>query len=305
MDAVKRIALLFLLWLAGATTALAARIDIVVPPDSAAHADLARAARYALLQHDASLQIEIVGADSDHSGRAELAIAIGDLLLPWSSSPANRYPATLCFYVSSSRFRATPAAQPQLSALFRDQPLQRQLQLAELLLPNRARFALLYGSNGPPPGLDRVATAEMLTAIDVAGASDWPRTLSELMLNHDALIAIDDDQLYNRDTIRSVLLTTYRHGRVVIGPSRPFVNAGSLASAYTASDQYLSQLTDMVLQFLTSGRLPPAQYPRQFRVAVNRQVADSLNLKIADEDTLTERLQRSDRQRGQECSDGC
>jgi len=305
-DAVKRIALLFIAWFACTTTVLAARIDIVVPPDGAAHADLAGAARYALLQRDPSLQINIINAEQIEPARADLVIVVGDLLLPWSSSDANRYPATICFYVSSNRFISSVGKNPHISALFRDQPLRRQLKLAELLLSKKARFALLYNSDNPPLGLDHIDTTDSrVTAIDVRGRDNWPRTISELMVDHHALIAIDDNQLYNRDTIRSVLLTTYRHGRVVIGPSRPFVSAGSLASAYTASDQYLNQLTDMVFQYLERGQLPAAQYPQTFRVAVNKQVADSLDLKIPNEDELTERLQQSDRQLGQECSDGC
>lgn len=306
MDAVKRNVLYFILWIACATTAHATRIDIIVPPESAAHIDLAQAARHALLQRDASLKIEITNSVDSDSKSADLAIAIGDLLLPWSGSSANRYPATICFYVGSSRFAGSVPKRSNISALFRDQPLERQLKLAAMLLPESARFALLYSSDGPPPGYQRLAEGhDTVTAIDVSGRTDWPRTISQLMLDHDALIAIDDQQLYNRDTIRSVLLTTYRHGRVVIGPSRPFVNAGSLASAYTPSDQYLNQLTEMVSQYLQNGRLPTPQYPTMFRVAVNRQVAESLDLKVPDEDVLTERLQQSDRHLGQECSDGC
>ncbi len=304
MEAVKRIALILMLWVACAVGAQAARIDIIVPPGNAAHADLARAARHALLQRDANLQIDIREAGDGRD--ASLAIAIGDLLLPWSISSANRYPATINFYVNSSRFNTIDGRHAKQSALFRDQPIERQLRLAALILPRDARFAMLYGNDGPPPGYDKlVAGRAPITAIDVSQRSDWPRTIAELMLDHNALIAIDDPLLYNRDTIRSVLLTTYRRGRVVIGPSRPFVNAGSLASAYTSSDQYLNQLADMVFHFLRRGVLPMPQYPAAFRVAVNRQVADSLNLEIPDENTLTESLQRSYKHLGQECPDGC
>ena len=216
MDAVKRIALLFIVWIACAASAQATRIDIVVPPESASHTDLARAARYALLQQDKSLQINIVSADSGSD--ADLAIAIGDLLLPWSGSSANRYPATICFYVSSSRFVRSTPKRDQLSALFRDQPLQRQLLLATLLLPERARFALLYGSDGPPPGFAQLSGAAgnvNVTAIDVSGRSDWPRTISELMVDHDALIAIDDG-LKVGETVATSGLLKLRSGVTVV-----------------------------------------------------------------------------------------
>jgi hypothetical protein len=303
-DAVKRIALSLMLWLACVAGVEAARIDIIVPPGNAAHADLARAARHALLQRDASLRITIT--DNTESADADLAIAIGDLLLPWSASRANRYPATIAFYVGSLRFHATVDSSRRVTALFRDQPIERQLRLATLILPRGARFAMLYGSDGLPPEYQKLASGKYhITAIDVAKRSDLPRTIAELMLDHDALIAIDDPVIYNRDTIRSVLLTTYRRGRVVIGPSRPFVNAGSLASTYTSSDQYLNQLTEMVLQYLRRGQLPTPQYPSAFRVAINRQVAESLDMNIPDENMLTETLQRSYRELGQECPDGC
>ena len=101
-------------------------------------------------------------------------------------------------------------------------------------------------------------------------------------------------------------------GTVILGGANTFTGstnvsggtlklAGSLASTYTTSEQYLEQLRQMVHSWLQQGRLPAAQYPRFYQIAVNQQVASSLGLKLADEKTLYEQMPN---QVG-ECGDGC
>lgn len=114
------------------------------------------------------------------------------------------------------------------------------------------------------------------------------------------LLAVDDFLLYNRDTIRSILLTTYRHGKVVIGPSQAFVNAGSLASCYTTMEQFLRQLHGSVEFWLRSGSLPAPAHGTHYRIAINRQVATSLGLDIPDHAFLIRTMQS-----GGECDNEC
>jgi ABC-type uncharacterized transport system substrate-binding protein len=234
--------------------------------------------------------------------RTTLAIAIGDSLLPWLGSAKNPYASTLAFYVGSAKFAAIEHSD-KVSALYRDQPLLRQLRLAKLLLPDLQRAAVIYGGEGPPHNLAALQRRSGVTvdAVDIDHKPDWAKALSQLMIENDILLGVDDPEIYNRDTIRSILLTTYRRGKILIGPNRPFVTAGSLASTYTSSEQFLQQLNSMVGEYLQQGRLPPAQYPRFYRIAVNEQVAASLGLNIPDEKTLYEHLQK----RLGECGDDC
>jgi hypothetical protein len=301
MDLLKRAAkhlLGLLLLIALAAPAMATTVHIAIPLEQSGHADLAKAIRHALLQGDPTLQVKILAIDADapaDEGRAELLITVGEQLLPWAASRTD-YGAILCFYTHAAHFRQLSWPRGKATALYREQPLTRQLDLARLLLPELADVALIYRQGDAPAQLNNLQNLSdiRLTTVDVEGRDNWVRTLSELMVEHQALLAVDDPILYNRNTVRSILLTTYRHGRVLIGPSRPFVTAGSLASVYTTSDQYLAQLVGMSASYLSRGELPEPQYPDQFQVAINYQVAASLGMRLPEENDVAARLRQEE-----------
>lgn len=304
----KRIFFLWLLWLPFSNAAhgevVIGRIDIVIPADNPALADLAGGVQHALQQSQPNLPITIRHAGSASADtQTALAIPLGDALLPWIGTEKNNYAATLAYYVSSLSYRADFHNEEKITALYRDQPLTRQLQLAKLLLPNLRRVAIIHGHRklSQTNAVLEQSSKLQIQTLDIEEKIDWPKYLSQLMQDNDVLLGVDDMSVYNSDTIRSVLLTTYRHGKFLIGPGRTFVNAGSLASCYTASDQYLKQLTDMVSGLLRTQKIPAPQYPRTFRVALNPRVATSLGLTVQDENTLTARLLNT----VEECGDGC
>lgn len=294
----QRILLLLLLWLPFSLPAVAqtivTRIDVVAPADNPALADLGGGVQHAL-QRKFSLPVTLRTSAESAAGNNQntLLIVIGDSLLPMASEQKPRYAATLALQVTSTSYFAALRGDDRVTALFRDQPLLRQLRLAKLILPNLRRVGIIHGHEGlpqTPAQLERLSKLS-IQAIDIEGRADWPKQLSQLMLENDVLLGVEDPAIYNRDTIRSILLTTYRRGKFLIGPSRGFVGPGSLASCYTAPDQYIQQLLDVVAELLRTQQLPSPQYPRAFRVAVNPQVAASLGLSVPDEKSLTSRLQ--------------
>jgi hypothetical protein len=67
----------------------------------------------------------------------------------------------------------------------------------------------------------------------------------------------------------------------VIGFSAELVAAGTLASAYTDIDDTVAHL-GAVVDSVVSGRVPEPLYPRYWRVAINDNVARSLNVIVDD-----------------------
>ena len=287
-----------------AAAANIARIDIVITAANPRLEELAQAVQHELQKQIKDLPITIhtnVEPEITAASHA-LLINIDEQLLPWTYSEKNYYAATINFYVNSTHLNADKRDDGKVTALYRDQPLTRQLALAKLLIPHLRKVAVLYDRALPflPTQLQHERSVE-IDAITIHDAPDWAKSLSQTMQSSDVLLGIDDPLVYNSNTIRSILLTTYRHGKGLIGPSRTFVNAGSLASCYTSPDQYLQQLVEMVSVAVREHRLPHPQYPNRFYVAINKQVANSLNLLIPDENTLSARMQN---QNG-ECGDGC
>lgn len=285
--------------------AVVARIDIVIPANNPNLADMAGGIEHALTQRWPNIDVNISRNDNYVANDAAntLVIALGDSNLPWLFRNAPQFGAALAFHVNSMLFNKPERRDNKTTALYRDQPLLRQLELAKLLIPNLHRAATVHSGDINLSGIEQLQrnSGVQITDATLDTDVDWAKTLSQLMRDNDVLLGLEDPRIYNSENIRSILLTTYRHGRVLIGPSRPFVNAGSLASCYTASEQYLQQLLSMVATIVQEHRLPRPQFPKGYRVAINTQVAASLGLNVPDEKTLTTMLQT---QLG-DCADGC
>jgi len=179
----------------------------------------------------------------------------------------------------------------QFSAIYLDQPLARQINLIQQILPGKRRVAALVGPDSAlllPRLRAAIARAGLdLASEEVASEPEIIPALSRLLSSSDALLALPDSVVFTRDTARSVLLTTYRHQKPLIGFSQAYVNAGALAAAFSTPAQ-LARQTAEVLRALPPGRaaLPGPLYPAYFSVAVNRSVARALALDIATDAVL-------------------
>lgn len=288
------------------TPALAGTVNIIIPDNNPAMLNLARAAQHALLQLESSSQVSILTPITITAASNDaLLIIIGDDLWKWAGSPANSHRNLLFFYVSSVNYNANQLRSTQ-TALFRDQPLCRQLHLAAMLLPNAHRALVMRRPEQfMKCKIDSIRSGGLTVDFrSVQPENNWVKLLSQWMTDNDVLIGVEDQELYNSDTIRSILLTTYRHGKVLIGPSRGFVEAGSLASTYTSPEHYLRQLQLMVQFWQQTGSLPAPQFPLDYGIVVNRQVANSLGLSLPDDNTLLQQLQQR-LQVVENCNDGC
>lgn len=287
----------------------AANVDILIADENPAMLSLAHAAETALKQLEPKPTVSVITLSAltetrPHNG---LLILIGEDLLAWGASTKNPYKQVLNFYISSIAYQNTISKKDN-TAIFRDQPLNRQLKLANILLPNAHRAlvihdAALYSKYRITDKNYNLAAPFDLNIEHVNSKEDWAKQLSQWIASNDVLIGIDDQSIYNRDTIRSILLTSYRHGKVLIGPTRNFVAAGSLASAYTSPEQYLTQLQQMVREWLSTQTLPPAQFPDLYSIIVNRQVANSLGLKLPSDEILLQRMQEN--LEIESCRNGC
>ena len=97
----------------------------------------------------------------------------------------------------------------------------------------------------------------------------------------EALLIFPDSDLYTPESLRELLESTYRRRQPVFGFSEALVNAGTLASAFASADDLAAHLTEL-LTAVSDDRLPAPQYPRYWRVAINDNVARSLDIVIDD-----------------------
>lgn len=230
-----------------------------------------------------------------------LVIAVGAVAARAVAKAAGNVPV-LCVLVPRPAFEriADSARRPRsaFSAIYLDQPLARQLALIRLTLPGKHRIGVLAGPDARSQ-IPRLRAAAGRAAFDlITENADEENaivpSLNRLLPQVDALLAVPDAVAYNRNTARSVLLTTYRHQRPVIAFSQAYVTAGALAAVFSTPSQIARQAAELVRPLSASAALPAPRFPNYFSVAVNRYVARSLSLDVADEAALYEELLRLD-----------
>ena len=96
-------------------------------------------------------------------------------------------------------------------------------------------------------------------------------------------------KIHNRTTNRSHVFMVW----TTVGFFEAHRIAGTSAAA--GEVQIGAEAGDMARQVARGQGLPAPKYPRHFSVAVNRQVARSLDLAVEDETVLRERLMRLER----------
>lgn len=205
-------------------------------------------------------------------------------------------------YTATLRSTGKPANGTARGAIYLDQPLDRQLDLLQLILPKVRRIAALAGPHsaqraGELGGLCLQRGLKLTT--ETVGARDNPvPVLSQLLERAEVLLAIPDPAVFNRNNLQAILLTTYRNGVPVLGFSQAYVRAGALASVHSTAAQIGTQAGEWIAELAGSGRweLGTPRYPSYYSVAVNNQVAQTLGIDIADEDTLLEQLRNLDGQ---------
>ncbi len=181
------------------------------------------------------------------------------------------------------------------SAIVLDQPYRRQIGLARIALPKAKNLGILLGTTSSRYEEFLQASAERggfsAHLEEIQSEAGLIPKLEKIFDTSDALLAIPDPLVYNRETAQPILLTSYRHGVPVFGYSRSYVKAGALASVFSNAMHLAQQAAEIAVASQKKANiLPPPQAPKYFSVIINRQVQRSLNLKIADQNVIYQEL---------------
>ncbi|WP_114972403.1 ABC transporter substrate-binding protein [Rhodoferax ferrireducens] len=182
----------------------------------------------------------------------------------------------------------------QFSALYLDQPLNRQLELIRLALPAARRLGVLWGpeSHIHASALKDLAQASGLELEEATVGRDEPlfSSLKKVLERADLLLAVADPQLYNSSSIQNILLASFRAKVPLVAFSPAYVRAGALFALYVTPTQIGRQAATMARGVLQGKALPASPvYSQDFSVAVNEHVARSLGLTL-EADALRTRL---------------
>jgi ABC-type uncharacterized transport system substrate-binding protein len=181
------------------------------------------------------------------------------------------------------------------TAIYIDQPLERQAQLAGLVFPEARKYGVLLGptSQRHLPWLDKISTAAgwELVVSEVPQDMDPGWTTRRLVEESDLMLAVSDPKALNRNNAKWLLYTAYQEKSPVIGFSSAYVRAGAAAAVYSTPGQFGRQAAEFVQRWLRKKPdcLPQPEYPAYFSVATNPAIIHSLGGVNKDDEEL-ERL---------------
>lgn len=174
---------------------------------------------------------------------------------------------------------------PAITAVYAEPSPVNQLRLISLLYKKPVTTAVILSEKTAysAPLLQRAAsqTGIPLTVESLDTIADLNRVLNRLS-DVSVILITPDSTVFNSESLRNVLLTTYRNNQAVIGFSTALVKAGVLATTSSEIEDVVAQIAEVIEDYETTGRLPEPQFPKYFSTHVNYDVARSLNLVVDD-----------------------
>lgn len=281
--------------------AFAARVVVVLSSDAAPYQEVYQAMRAVL--DDSGHELVRVYADALPTALpadARMLVAVGTTAAEALAAVPGRTPALAvlvprAWYARIGQARLSDGRRA-VSAIFLDQPFERQAQLIRLALPDVKKVGVLL-SAGQAALVEDIESALRSQKLQMVYVSQDPGerlalSLETVFAESDMLLAVPDPHIFNSNTAQSLFLTSYRFRDPVMGYSRSLTRAGALLSVHSSPAQVGRQAAEWLNGALSGAmlRLPAASYPAYFSVSVNEQVARSLGFVLLPEAELEKRL---------------
>ena len=246
-----------------------------------------------LIRHTATSNVEVVMAEDLRrpARSASLYVALGQRAADAVTAAGEGVPV-INAYLTLEQYHRLPDKR-QLTVLL-DQPLHRYLAFSKYtlqadsigiiaetrILPNRSESDLL----------DRLGL--VLNQYQVDPEHKLLPTLHRLLRHNDALLMLPRQSIYNRDSLKGVLLTSYRDRKPVISYSPAHVKSGALASIYSSPVDIGRHLSLLVNNHLQGKPLrgPNFRFARFYSISFNFRVARALGVKLPGETELRQYL---------------
>ena len=177
-----------------------------------------------------------------------------------------------------------------------DQPLYRYLAFCKLMLGVDS-IGLIEGSETKPKSAEVNTLDEFsltLNRYQVDPANKLLPVLRDLLQHNDSLLILPQQSIYNRNTVKGVLLTSYRSRKPVISYSPAHVKSGAVASIFSSPIDIGRHLALLINQGVQNepGTGSHFQFARFYSITTNSRVAGALGISLPAEQILRSRLDR-------------
>lgn len=197
-------------------------------------------------------------------------------------------------------FQTHYADKKNWSSLVIDQPIERQFHLITAIMGQHKKAGVLLGPY--TSDMDKILndaarkTKHRIETEHIKDPALISASIKSLNTVVDVLLTLPDPVIYNKSTIRGILLSSYRKKLPIIGFSKAYVKAGAIAAVYSEPEQISQQLADISDQFLMKGSFQKSiYYPVDFSIALNKKLAKSLGINMKTEAVIIKRIKKAER----------
>jgi ABC-type uncharacterized transport system substrate-binding protein len=180
----------------------------------------------------------------------------------------------------------------KVSAVYLEQPVDRQLQFINLVLPHNKNCGVLLGNRlshlSKDLNLAASGTSLELKIVDISISSKPINAIRDIIEDNDVILVLPGSDGFTPNVAKWLLYMAYQREIPVIGFSKALVDAGALGAVHTTPEQIGRQAAEIVFRAAINSlgkadkawQLPSPQYPRYFDVSINDSVARALKLNL-------------------------
>ncbi len=230
-----------------------------------------------------------------------LLIAVGSKATEFAMRFADSNSIIISTFIPSQRFRqlsqqyASALNQRQVSttAIFLDQPLERQLRLASQIKPELKSLGFTLGPDSEYilPALEQAAAQKKFSLnYQNLTLEDNPiQRIQPIMESSDLFLVIPDQSTLNKTTAKWLLYMSLRNHVPLLAFTENYVKAGAVAACITTPEE-IGRFTAEQLHLIVGGTLPPPSFSPYFKVITNPRVARQIGLSIKTAERLQQQI---------------
>jgi len=185
------------------------------------------------------------------------------------------------------------------SSLLIDQPIERQFKLITAVMGTHKNIGTLLGpyTKDLDKTLNEVSskTSHNINIKEIKNTEQLTTSLKLLNNTADVLLTLPDPIVYNKSTMRGILLLAYKNKLPIIGFSKSYVKAGAVAAIYSKPEQISQQAVNIASLFLTNKIFKHENYyPEEFSVVSNKNIAHSLGIKLNTDKAIINQIKMAE-----------
>lgn len=282
-------------------------VFIIYSPDSTLQSDIIKELSDNLKNNRPELIVSKVKPGvkiADINNDADIIIGIGS---EGMQNANQHYPETTKLFISTApgKFKLDKEKNKNDAILYMTQSYCRQMQFIKLINKDWEVVSLLNSQTKPVSTKDIKQCAKKyglkIYLVKTSAEDNMTANVKTALNNSDLLLAFPDRSIYNSNTVKNILLTSYRYRKPVIAFSRNFVNAGALASIHSSVEQVAESASLLIERYYELDRRfeKAINHPQLFDISINKQVFRALDLSPPNIDELKQTLEQKASNKGE------